>query len=311
GLQLVQQMQGRATAALGAHQRVIGIRPHQPADAVAIVDGHPAEDGGSLRGYHRFERHLAAEEHAAALVHGDDDRALPLFAEHLGEGLAGAGGDAPVDGADVIALLVGAELLEVDATAAHARHVQARDAGDGAVVGDVRDDLRCVALDQQLLQRYHGASALVQRLVWLDLRWHGHRDSGRLWARIVCCYVHRGGAPGPAFRPDQAAGTRSRIVVRTLSGVMPLASASKLSSTRWRSTSKKTAWTSSGLTKSLPSIQAWARAQRSSEMVPRGLAPYSSQEARSSPYSAGLRVAMISWMMYSSTAGAMCIARIS
>src|SRR5690606_16930846 len=278
GLQLVEQVQGGTTTALGANQCVIGIRPDQPADAIAVVDGHPAEYRRRLRRDDRFECDLAAEEHAAALVHGDNDGTLTLFAEHLGKGLAGARGHAPVDGPDVIALLVGTEFLEVDTAAAHARHVQAGDAGDGAVVGDIRHDFRRVALDQQLLQRYHGTSALVQRLVWLDWRWHGHRDQVSS-GHVVCCYLHRGRAPGPALRPDQAAGTRSRIVVRTLSGVTPLASASKLSSTRWRSTSKNTAWTSSGLTKSLPSIQAWARAQRSSEMVPRGLAPNSSQEA--------------------------------
>ena len=59
---------------------------------------------------------------------------------------------------------------------------------------------------------------------------------------------------------------------------------------RWRSTSNSTAWISSGLTKSRPASQAWARAQRSRAMEPRASTPAKRLEAISRLADAGCPV---------------------
>src|SRR5262249_31788263 len=68
-------------------------------------------------------------------------------------------------------------------------------------------------------------------------------------------------------------GTRSSNAEITRSEVTPSGSASNDTRTRCRKASAATACTSSGVTKSRPASHACARAQRSSAIVPRGLAP--------------------------------------
>ena len=55
-----------------------------------------------------------------------------FFTEYFDEGTANARSHAPVDGADVIATLIGAMLFEVDTTPSDLRDVRARHAKAGA-----------------------------------------------------------------------------------------------------------------------------------------------------------------------------------
>src|SRR5207253_9303287 len=87
------------------------------ADAVVVADGAEGEDGGQLGGDLALLLEEGAELVAAAAVDEEHDGQLALLDEALDEGVAHAGGDVPVDGADVVAGLIGADLLEGHARA--------------------------------------------------------------------------------------------------------------------------------------------------------------------------------------------------
>src|SRR5262249_7409763 len=75
------------------------------------------DDGGQLGGDLALAHQGGAEGQAAGDIDGEDDGTFALLDVAFDEGLAHAGGDVPVDGADVVAGLVGADLLEGDAGA--------------------------------------------------------------------------------------------------------------------------------------------------------------------------------------------------
>src|SRR5205085_10003878 len=79
--------------------------------------GAEGEDGGQLGGHLALLLVEGAEVRAAAAIDEQHDGQLALLDEALDEGVAHAGGDVPVDGADVVAGLVLAHLLEGDAGA--------------------------------------------------------------------------------------------------------------------------------------------------------------------------------------------------
>ena len=85
-----------------------------------------AATSAAVDGLHRVD---GAEEHRLALVDEEQRRAVALLARHPDVGAAGAGGDLPVDGADVVAGQVDAEFLEFEPAAAHPRRPAA---GKGA-----------------------------------------------------------------------------------------------------------------------------------------------------------------------------------
>ncbi len=95
------------------------------ADAVVVLQHRPADQRGQASGQHRLELLAGAEEGARTLLQQQIDRPLAFFVEQLGVGLAGAGGDAPVDGPYVVTGLIGPYLVEVHAATAQARMVQA------------------------------------------------------------------------------------------------------------------------------------------------------------------------------------------
>jgi len=101
------------------------------------------------------------------LVDTDDDRTFPFFPKHLGEGTAGTGGNTPVDGADVVAGLIGTMFFEVDAAAADLGNVRAGHAEACARVVVEFEIARYVALVEQLLQGDESAAAAV--LVLFDV----------------------------------------------------------------------------------------------------------------------------------------------
>src|SRR4051794_37176759 len=87
------------------------------ADTVVVADGAEGEVRGQLGGHLAFLPGAGAEALAAAAVDGEQDRPLPFFDEAFDERVAHAGGNVPVDGSDVVARLVLADLLEGDAGA--------------------------------------------------------------------------------------------------------------------------------------------------------------------------------------------------
>jgi hypothetical protein len=74
----------------------------------------------------RLESTAAGEEHARAEVRQHDDRALALLVEQLHVRMPGAGRDAPVHVADVVAGLIVARLPIIHAAPAQPRAVSAR-----------------------------------------------------------------------------------------------------------------------------------------------------------------------------------------
>src|SRR5205807_6269592 len=135
----------------------------------------------------------------------------------------------PVDRPEVVALLVGAHLGELDALSAEHRPVVACEEG---VDQGPRPQLDPLDLPQHL--GGHEPPARAQR--------------GRLGAPTVLAFVHHG------------TPTASRIFPITRSESMSSASASNVSSTRCRSTSNAMAFTSSGTTYVRPRRYACARA---------------------------------------------------
>jgi len=152
------------------------------------------------------------KHHGPAEIEPDDDRAVPLLPEHLGVRLPGARGDAPVDGAKVVAGLIRTCLVELDPSAFEPGQMPP---------GVQRADAQ--GTDPQRLPGLLEPDELCQ----LD---PGRRSHGR-WRSS------RHGTP-----------TRARSMSTISSGVRPAASASKLSRILCRSTSCATDWTSSGVT---------------------------------------------------------------
>jgi hypothetical protein len=116
-----QQAQHRAAAAPGGHGVEAGVGEHQAAHPIAGGEDAPGGQRGGLGGGDRLHVEPRAEEHRLPLVDQDQRRPVALLARHAHVRRAGAGGDLPVDGADVVAGQVGADLLELEAAAAQPR----------------------------------------------------------------------------------------------------------------------------------------------------------------------------------------------
>src|SRR5205085_3627732 len=117
------------------------------ADAVVVVQGGEGEQGGQLGDdlAHRLAAGAAAE--AGRGVHEEQDGQLALLDVPLEERLAHAGGDVPVDGPDVVAGLVGADVGEGQAGALEGAVVLAAEqvldgpAGAEVQAADLADDV--------------------------------------------------------------------------------------------------------------------------------------------------------------------------
>ena len=86
----------------------------EEADFVAVVAGTEGEDGGDFCGEFAFAEFAAAVEGGSGDVDGDDDGEFAFLTKFTDEGLSGSGGDVPVDEADFVAVLVFAELVEIE-----------------------------------------------------------------------------------------------------------------------------------------------------------------------------------------------------
>src|SRR5207237_4583216 len=165
----------------------------------------------------------------ARLIHDEQQRVLALLVVRLHERVAHPGRHVPVDRAEIVPLLVLAHLRELDALSTEHRPVFAReeraDQGTGA------------QLDALDLPEHFGRDEPPARA-----------EGGGLGTSTILAFVPHG------------TPTASRIFPMTRSESMSSASASKVRSTRWRSTSKAMAFTSSGTTKARPRRNACARA---------------------------------------------------
>ena len=219
----------------------------EPADPIAVRHRGPCEQRGRLCRHHRLERPAGAETHVLAEVHDEQDRTIALLVEQLGMDAAGARGHPPVDAADVVAGQVDPRFGVLHPAAPEPRHPYP---GSTAAVGAMR------------IQGQAGG-ALAQS----DEMRGGERHP-RQPSRFAGC--RNGGAGGPngvRRGPFASAAGRSRRIEpqgsvpgahgtatlessasTTWSASMPSASASKLGSTRCRSTSWAIAWTSWGAT---------------------------------------------------------------
>ena len=87
----------------------------QQADAVVVGGGREAEHGGQLGCQFTLELLHRPEVLRGAGINDQHDRQLALLDVAFHVYLAGAGGHVPVDGADLVAGLVGTNFLELHA----------------------------------------------------------------------------------------------------------------------------------------------------------------------------------------------------
>ncbi len=123
--QAVEQLQQALLAAPRLDFVVLVVAEHQSADAVVVPQRGPADQRRDLRRQHRLEHQPRAEEQPRALLDHDENRSLAFFMEQLGVRFLRARGDAPIDGAHIVAGLIHPHLIEVDATATEFRVMQA------------------------------------------------------------------------------------------------------------------------------------------------------------------------------------------
>ena len=119
----------RVSPPLGGPHDILGhVGEEQRADAVIVPRGRECQHGGDLDGKARLGVG-AAEVQRTRLVHDEEERELALFHKRLDEGMTHSRRDIPVDCPEVVALLVGADLGELDPLAAEDRAVFAREQG--------------------------------------------------------------------------------------------------------------------------------------------------------------------------------------
>ena len=119
----------RVAAALrGPHHVFRNVGEEQRSDAVVVSGGGERQHGGDLHGQPRLGVG-AAKVQRTGLVHDEEERELALFHKRLDEGMTHSRRDIPVDCPEVVALLVGADLGELDPLAAEDRAVFAREQG--------------------------------------------------------------------------------------------------------------------------------------------------------------------------------------
>ena len=102
------------------------------ADLVVASDGREGQQGAELGCRLTLRARAGAEVLGARYVGHQHQRELTLLDVALDVGLAESGGDLPVDGANVVARYVGANLVELDTPALEDRDVLA-----GQYVGDL------------------------------------------------------------------------------------------------------------------------------------------------------------------------------
>ena len=185
----------------------------QPADAIAVRHRGPCEQRGGLGRHHRLERPPGAEAHVLAEVHDEEDRAVALLVEELGMDPAGAGRHPPVDAADVVAGQVAPRLRVLHPAPPEPRYARPAPAGPAGA-----------------------------------LRIQGEAGRPRAQADEIGGGERHPRQPARSAARAHGTATIESSASTTRSASTPSASASKLGSTRCRSTSWAIDWTSWGAT---------------------------------------------------------------
>jgi hypothetical protein len=124
----------------------------EQADAIVVGYGAEGQDGGQFRGDLALLLETRAELLAAADVDGQHHRQLAFLDEAFDERVPHAGGDVPVDGADVVAGLVFADFLEGDAGALEDAVVFA---AEKVLDGPAGSQLQAADLAQEFAGEHH------------------------------------------------------------------------------------------------------------------------------------------------------------
>jgi len=120
----------------------------EDAGAVAVLQRAEDEERRDLRCHLRLDLGSEADVLRGAAVHGDERGQLTLLGEHLDEGIAHPRRHVPVDGADLVSRLVGADLAEGHSAALEDRVITARERVEHRAPGgdldpaDLADEVR-------------------------------------------------------------------------------------------------------------------------------------------------------------------------
>jgi hypothetical protein len=115
--QIRQQASYRFDAAMWFVNGRFVVADDHSADAIVVVQGLPGCRCCDFRRSDRLQPDLAAEKHILGLIDHDQGQAFTFFAKYLGVRFVFSRGYPPVDGADVVAGLVGAYFGKVDSAA--------------------------------------------------------------------------------------------------------------------------------------------------------------------------------------------------
>lgn len=151
----------------------VTVKEHQP-DFVVVARSREGEERAKLGGSVPFRPGTGTKILRRGDIRHQHQRELALFDVTLYEGRTSARGDIPIDGANVIANGIRADLIELDARAFEYRDVLARqDIGDlttGAQLDflDATNDLRCKHEWGQALRNEHSVQDPLNDVVWRE-----------------------------------------------------------------------------------------------------------------------------------------------
>ena len=185
------------------------VAEYQPAQPITTMMCRPRNQRCCPARIDRLETALRCEMHSGAQVQCNQHRALAFLAKQLCVRGRTARGNAPVDAARVIARLVGPRFVEFHAAPAEPRNV---------------------STGLQRVHAQHVKRDRARRATEPDQASLADADRGRAFMDVFETNHLVYGTPTP-----------SRMPLMTVSGSTPSASASKLSTRRWRNTSCATA----------------------------------------------------------------------
>ena len=152
---LADEPQGVPAARAGGHVKFDPVAEHEQSHLVAAVPGAEGQQGGQFGRGAALGLHGGAEGPRGGDVDQQQDVEFPLLDELFDVGFSHAGGDVPVDGADIVVEGVLPDFVELDAASLEGAAVRA--------AGDLVDDPRRADLQQTYLlcqfNRQHGCTS--------------------------------------------------------------------------------------------------------------------------------------------------------
>jgi hypothetical protein len=117
------------TAPGGLGEMVVGVGQVDVADAVAVEGAKEHEEAGEFEEGFAFGAVGGAELEGGGVLNDEEEGEFAFFDEFFAVGFAEAGGDVPVNVADVVAVFVADDLVEFHAAAAEGGAVFAGEGG--------------------------------------------------------------------------------------------------------------------------------------------------------------------------------------